>query len=351
VGDDLVVLPPRLAQPARLSFRWLSADLGDQQLSDAAGETPICGWLLANHLDESLMVHAADGRALGVIDAAGTWQQAPGGDPLAAADIPDDHLRRLVAHLLSRGAAFIGALHEALDSALENIEPALPDREADVALLVGRPLAVARAAIGLELRGRPAVDQGWNAFRTDLRGATRSDDGFPQVEVPVRIGDYRRLGDGLVGYWLESDDGYEETFYAPLSDPIDDPSIRTHADGEVAITMSVAAPARELTMLLDPRGAVHATCGLLPVKSITIPAGQYAAAMGAIDVTFRVGPVLSPVARFAVPVPDEPGHVWSWVERDGERWRTGEAGAPAADASPPGPQELREGWLKLSEMP
>ena len=54
---------------------------------------------------------------------------------------------------------------------------------------------------------------------------------IPDVRVPVRIGDYRRLGDGLVGYWREAGDGYGDTFHAPLSEPIDNPSIRTHADG------------------------------------------------------------------------------------------------------------------------
>ena len=43
-------LPPRLMQPARINFRWLSADSGSQELNSHPESTPVYGWLLANHL-------------------------------------------------------------------------------------------------------------------------------------------------------------------------------------------------------------------------------------------------------------------------------------------------------------
>jgi hypothetical protein len=44
-----------------------------------------------------------------------------------------------------------------------------------------------------------------------------------------------------------------------------------------------------LTLLMDPRGHVHATTGLLPTATIELPAEFYAAALSRMAVTFRAG--------------------------------------------------------------
>jgi hypothetical protein len=318
---DLISLPPRFVQPARLGFRWLSADLGDVQLTELASHTPICGWVLPNHLEESLMFFRPDGVALGSIDRGGRWQYAPGGVPVAPDQVVDQHLRGVITHLLGTGAAFLQNFHGAIDSALENIDPPNLTRQQETAVLIGRPLAIVRASVDLQLQGPPAVDQTWTALRRDLRSDTRQTAAVSGVQVPVRIGDFRQLGDGLVGFWQETADGLDITFNAPLSDPIDDPHIRTHADGEIAVLQSPGSPAHTLTMLVDPRGAVHATCGVLPVKTIDIPAEQYTDALGRIEVTFTTGPILSSPHDVEVPLPTEQEHTWSWVEVAGSGWR------------------------------
>jgi hypothetical protein len=38
---------------------------------------------------------------------------------------------------------------------------------------------------------------------------------------------------------------------------------------------SISKQPQKLTMLLDPRGEVHVTCGILPTKAIRIPPEQY----------------------------------------------------------------------------
>ena len=318
---DLISLPPRFVQPARLGFRWLSADLGDQQLTELASHTPICGWVLPNHLEESLMFFRADGGALGSIDRGGRWQFAPGGGPVTPEQVDDQHLRGVITHLLGSGATFLQNFHGALDSALENIDPPNLARQQETAVLIGRPLAVVRASVDLQLQGLPAVDQTWTALRRDLRTDVRQTAAVAGVLVPVRIGDFRQLGDGLVGFWAETVDGLDATFNAPLSDPVNDPHIRTHADGEITVLQSPGSPAHTLTMLVDPRGAVHAACGVLPVKTIDIPAEQYTDALGRIEVTFTTGPILSSPRDVEVPLPTEQEHTWSWVEANGTGWR------------------------------
>ncbi len=103
---------------------------------------------------------------------------------------------------------------------MENIEPENFVHHEDLALLMGRPLALVRASVNLEVKGLPASHQGWNEFRQDMERETRDDNGFSSVKFPIRIGEYRQFNDGTVGYWKEKKDGtYEDNaFFAPQSD-------------------------------------------------------------------------------------------------------------------------------------
>jgi hypothetical protein len=322
-----LTLPPRLAQPARLNFRWLSADSGEQEMNDQPATSPVCGWVLPNNLDNSLMIYDNAGKSLGSIDQTAKWQPAPGSDaPVDPEHIPNPHLQKMVGHLIARDPAFVQHFLTAIDNALENIEPENFAQHADLALLMGRPVALVRASVSLELQGRPASHQGWNNFRHDMKRYRRDDAGFTHVRFPVRLGEYRQMNDGLVGYWREAGDGYEnDLFYAPQSDEIDDELIKTHADttdadDPLTIKQTVAAPPHILAMLVDPRGTVHAASGVAPVKGISIPPDQYADALGAIEITFLSTPVLTDAGRVRLPLSPEPGFKWSWLQKDGGAW-------------------------------
>ncbi|HEY0737444.1 MAG TPA: hypothetical protein VGD69_21175, partial [Herpetosiphonaceae bacterium] len=325
-SPDWIWLPPRLTQPARLNVRWLSASQGDVEMSDDPATTPICGWVLPNNLDTSLMIYDNQGHALGLITpgsrAQVAWLPAPGHTDAPNADaIPNRHLRTMVRYLTERGPAFLTNFLTTLNTALTNIDPETSAQQQDLALLMGRPIALVRAALNLELQGLPAVHQAWNAFRQDLRRKTRDTDSFTQVEFPIRIGDYRQLNDGLVGYWKETGDGYENTFYAPHGTTIADSAIVSHTAGELTILQSVDAPPQLLSMLVDPRGAVHVTSGILPVKAIDIPVAHYLPALQAIEVTFLTAPILSDLGQINLPLPELAGYQWSWLQRDQEaRW-------------------------------
>ncbi|HKQ78708.1 MAG TPA: hypothetical protein VJ810_33735, partial [Blastocatellia bacterium] len=81
-GRAAILLPPRLTQPARLQFRWLSAEQGEQETHSHPKTTPICGWAVANHLDQSLFFYSAEGEALGSLEVDESvrvrWRSAPG---------------------------------------------------------------------------------------------------------------------------------------------------------------------------------------------------------------------------------------------------------------------------------
>lgn len=180
-------LPPRLLQPARLNFRWLSAEHArgarmDEPESNAhPAFTPVCGWILTNNLDNSLMVYNNKGEALGTIIAGANrvqWQPAPGSElprweiEKAGSARINPHLRKLIDTIVNelgrQDSSFLDHFIGTLNSALENIAPEDFSHHESLALLMGRPIAVVRAMVNLELRGRPAANQSLGALMDDM---------------------------------------------------------------------------------------------------------------------------------------------------------------------------------------
>ncbi|MFN6012313.1 MAG: hypothetical protein ACK47N_20310 [Microcystis sp.] len=349
----LISLPPRLVQPARINFRWLSAIEGEQEMNSHPATTPICGWILPNNLDNSLAIYDNQGKALGSINQLAKWQAAPGENTVIPFDKIDDHLQKVINYIIKQGAKFLSNFISALDSGLENIDPENSAQNQGLALLMGRPIALVRASLNLELEGLPAINQDWGVFWQDLRRNFRETDGFEKVKFPIRLGEYKQLNDGLLGYWLEGDDGsLSEVFYAPQSDleGVDHSAIKFHnANNPWHIDLNLKDPATLLTMLIDPRGKVHATTGILPTKSIDIPPDQYQQALEKIEITFFSAPILTDYGKINLALPDEVGYQWSWLEKEKEQWSTADKiGQTNVNAIFSGKQEIREGWLKLS---
>ena len=324
-----VPLQPRLAQPARLHFRWLSATEGTQQMNDHPDTSPVCGWILTNQLDDSIVVYDASGNMLGSIEAEADtndpnlarWNPAPGPSvPVLPADISNPYLNKMVAKLRSGGAIFVAQFLDGLDTAMSTIEPEAFESQQALSLLMGRPIALVRASLNLELQGVAAVDQGWNAFYRD-RGdgnTERNRDKFTQVKFPVRIGKHNQFNDGLVGYWKEEANGDLEPNFRLNQMPlpgITHPNIQMLNDAQIPFFQSIEDSPQFVSMLIDPRGKVHVTSGILPVKAINVPQDQYLPAMQRLGVTFLTSPLLTPGNKIKTLLPTEEGFDWSWVER------------------------------------
>lgn len=335
--DDLLpsgngaYLPPRLVQPSRLNFRWLSASQGEQESNSHPATSPICGWLLPNNLDNSLMVYDSLGNTLGSVDREANWEPAPGSNvQVELRDIANPYLRKVVARLtveLSdadevkiRKADFINNLITVIDSSLENIEPENFAQHQDLALLMGSPVAVVRASLNLELQGLPSINHGWNEFRQDLTRDERDTDNFTQVQFPIRIGEYQQLNDGTIGYWQEGEDGsLSDDFYAVHNyddDEVEDEQIKTEN-----LCRTIGDRPQNLTLLMDPRGKVHATSGVLPSKAIDLPPDYYTEALNNIEITFLSVPILAETYQIKLPLPKEAGYAWSWLEKNRYTWQ------------------------------
>lgn len=315
--EGWIALPPRLSQAAQLNFRWLSS-------------SPVCGWILPNNLDDSLEFYDASGKALGALyslpspdnPAYARWEPEPGDTGVESVDaVSNIHLQKVIRQIQSNGADHVGNLLEAIDTALGNIDPDSYAQHRSQALLMGRPIAIVRAKLDLRLMGLPAVNQDWNVFRQDMKRNTRESDEFTHVRFPIRLGEHLQLNDGLVGYYEENNAfQLKNMFYAAQSDPTTDAHIMTYHAEPINIYQSIADPPHYLTLLMDPRGVVHATSGILPTKAIDIPSDQYKDALKNIEISFFSAPILADGNTLEIPLPQEAGFVWSWQQRIGNTW-------------------------------
>lgn len=381
------LLPLRVAQPARLSFRYRSARLSTGDTGQSS--SPIFGWVLFNRFDHALAIYDEDGRPVGSFNLLGpAWQESPGASrgglnaqllefvKYLGGHVPADHhdpanapFRELLSKLI-----------DTIDHAVSGIEPDSFKQDQGLAVLIGRPLALVLADLRLDLYGSlpgdgalsglPAIEQSREAF-----DAVKSDPGyieknrwsaeFAKVRVPLLLGDGDNAHDGLVGYFVQGQNAADtyRTFYSHSaaaggsSDVVAPP---LSGEGRLSLAPADMGP-RTVVMLVDPRAAVHANVGLLPVKRIALPPSLYADALKRIDATFLVAPVLGGADRMDLPVPAEVGHAWSWLTRQVDAERLNHDGVsvrkwtvqdlvvspnPRAAFSAQ-PLRMREGWLHL----
>jgi hypothetical protein len=384
--DGVARLQPRLAQPARLALQWLPAGRWDFArdeeilLRDDEEFNPVCGWILPNFLDRGLMIYDAGGRALGSLqsvsrkswrDGVGArrpplesfhWVDIPGSrnfffgtppqritDPLG--DQANPHLRAFVTGLLSLSEGSGQAFSNLLDRASEAASPgpgAGGGQSPNLALLIGRPLALVRASLRLELDGHPARAQGWADLETARTG------GIEQVKFSVRLGERRKwndvwLGDdGLAGFFL--DRNYHR-FY-----PASDLAGRNDSYSEFGAlpVISVEQPL-DLTLLMDPSRGVGVASGILPATRFHLPFGDLTETLESKQVVFFTGPVVAAEGGqdMRMPEPSDIYGQWSWTHHpDVQVWREQSiADVQKEQGAFPGPLRIAEGWLKLLTAP
>ncbi len=356
--DHFFTLRPRLPQPSRLSFRWVSAEGNAVEMNSDPATSAICGWILPNHLDRSIMVYGGSGEPLGEVRETGDpsaasvrWDPAP--DTVTSAgkpgDIPNTQLRGFVKALLDCGADGIPALSELLaniDETMWSVDPLGARRHQGLSVLIGRPLALARASIKLELDGPPA----WNQNK-DVKGKYLSG-GIEKIQFPVRLGDIRKIRDGLIGYFpYDAGNTYNTFHVAHQKTPGENDSRYIKHNHVINLTLDPAEAPTILTLIVDPRAEVHATSCMLPAKSIQLPDEYLANALAAMNVTFQVAPLVGKGPVPDIPLPNTDVGEWSWLYRtapgpwqENRQIRTPDSKAHLS----PAPGHISEGWLKLS---
>lgn len=360
VADSFIQLPPALLQPARLDFDLLSATDDKVKFGPAAPEAdPICGWVLPNHLDRSLMAYDALGGSLGEMSVGfGTndqlqlfWTPAPDSRYATLKDVADaiPHFGAFLLALDQQDPTTFAAFLQAIDETLWTTAPMDAVFDQSLAVLMGRPLALVRAQLQFELDGTPYLDPSWQFTFTPAAPAVTG------YQFPIELGNVARLGDGLIGYFVQDD--YAAFNIVQQSGAAGSAYLKPIAvDGNYVYLPFDGTSATQLSMLVDPRAAVHATTALLPTVALTLPPQFVSDALAAMDITFRVEGALTDQSIAAdgtltilTPVPKERTGTWSWIENDAGTWTPYPTGPndTTARLSTVAPV-LRRGMLRLS---
>jgi hypothetical protein len=369
---------PRIAQPCRLLFDWMSA--AAQSIEEMTGHpatSPVCGWLMPNHLTGGFFLYDGTGEPLGALQLNGAtppvvvWQGAPADDatidePIAEALADANPLLQAVAFSLFNATRdYFTAFYDAVDTVHATVNPQNLSLESGLAVLVGRPVALVQAALRLDLQGRPMFNQ--NTVCLTENGWMDTENGLSGVEFPVLLGDVDRLDDGLIGFYRQAGtaSGFDlTTFFSQGAAPGATSGVVAPDAGTLQLTLTPTAddpdppPASEtmrVLMLVDPRAPVHAVTGILPTQALSIPSDVASAALSSLEICFLAAPVLKPSSVLAMPVPSASGFDVSFIEQlkvnGAAEWVT----FPDLAASTAGAvwqytsQSLTEGWLRINQ--
>ncbi len=362
-----ISVPPRLIQPARLNFRWLSGADGCIETHSHPETSPICGFILPNYLDQTLAVYDASGKALGSLDESATWSVPPW--QAVASDISKNvgnpYLLSVLQWLQQKYQTgnhnVITDFFDTLQLSLNQIAPAGANIYGSKSQLMGRPMAVVRSQLSFSIKGKPYIDQSWSALLRDLNNCTttpgwdyqnRYNRQWQNVEMPIRLGEHHQLNDSLIGYWPETEKGISDSqFITPLAASVDmdDSDINTFAkDVPQEQWLALVGGKQTVTMLMEPRGLVHATTGFLPTKALDIPSQYYLDALQGLEIWFQTSPLLQDdiknSSKVSVNLPQIAGYQWSW-------WDAYHGVQPIVKqdikAAFDGQQKILNGWLLL----
>lgn len=380
---ELLALPPRLTAPARLWLRFTDAAGGPDEARTATDRdeavSPVCGYLMPNHLDDALLFFDADGSDSGVVrrDERDTivWEDAPGAPSTVGASpaqaIANPFLADVAQGLLDWGVADAGldaadsrndtalrALMRTIDTTRWTTDPFGHQGEEHLALLVGHPIVVLRAVLRLEVQ-EPVDPQA-----------------AAQAVFPVRLGALAQWQDGLLGYFVNDDyrhlhctasaaaelarafgqgEGYLQgaeqvgDYAAGVgSDAAAAPVTHPYLDRSGIIQVRPNQDVR-LTLLLEPNTLVHVTSGILPRKEVGLRRDWTDAALARLSPTFRFGPVLVDPKQIRMPVAAHLHGTWSWDHRKSvTEWENLPVTHATQDALLPQDAPMgSEGWLRL----
>lgn len=404
-APGVLVAPPRLLRPARWQFRLVDAATAPgvegtearvDEIEPSLQVSPVAGFLMPDHLDESLEVFGADGAPIGEllhepVDGGVMWEIAPG--RLGPADagpgfelpVAQQSLALLANGLIAADAAgraagtasesALSAMLRAIDTTLWNIDALASLGTEHVAGLVGRPIAVVRAQLRLELMPPEDVDLSDAATAAEWEAAASAAAAYA---FGVRVGEVTRSDDGILGFFVDDDYSrfrlvdkaisgvaadagrsrgqlglYGEVIGMPPADPLTHPYIAGTDDADT-LQLHVGQTVT-LTLLMHPAGEANLTSGMLPRRALALARNWVGPGLAAIAPSLRTGPVLVETdldadAQVRLPKISVFGNDQNFLWRDTPgSWRTDAILAATQSALlPDSPAEFREGWIRVA---
>jgi hypothetical protein len=403
-SEGRMLRPPRFSAPARVRLRLVGA--ASQRADDAVDArvdevdpggmvNPVAGFLLPDHVDESLEVFDTAGNPLGELLVTGrggpdgggvVWEPAPGRpvpvdappaeglapeqEPLAALTaglVAADAAARAGGRLERDAESALSALLRAVDTTLWTVDTVAGAGSAEVAAIVGRPVAVVRALLELDI----ADDVDALTLDADGRAARAAEYAeLAQLRVAVRLGEITRPDDGLLAWFLDDDwaharlvdrvvadlareagrgRGHLVAWGETPTDPDVQPITHPYVVAEDEIVLRLGVP-RIVTLLMSPGAAVHVTSGVTPRTSTRLQRSWFAAGLDRLIPSIRGGPLLLDPGDVRLPLVAALGEQQTLTTREGPLgWRDDAILAATSSAVlPDRASVLREGWIRVT---
>lgn len=360
-----VMLPPRFMQPTRLEFNWIQGRTGencDFNLPDS----PICGWMIPNYMDQSLLIYDEDGFMLGSLivtaydgdrvhwrNAPGTPEREPSGG--GSAELPvgiNPDLKAFLSEFLRRSREHkedvLTPFLDLVDSAVWEIHQPESTGSTGLSQYAGKPLALVKAHVKLVQAGPPAA---YKFFETFKGPDSPPDISISQFKMPLWIGETHHTGDGMVGFFVQDD--YDQTGYKQFNSAFADTGYTSdyfRHNRQVDVSANHQANGTALSLIMDPYATIHLISGMLPVSEHRLPPDRIEAALNRLYLTFYLGPLLAGGESYVLPLTQLPNREWelitpgddgAWVETSNLHPSNGNAFLV------PPPLRAVEGWLKL----
>lgn len=258
----------------------------------------VSGWIVPSRMDRAVAVYDGGGRPIMLVGADGRRHLVPAAPP------PDEALQGVLDQL--GDAAAIGRFLSLCDDALRHVLLEKATGMAGAAALIGRPLAVIRAGIGLERRGGPIIDPAMLQSDEDaqglLEGGRLKVGSGPEQSVAARLGSRTLPDDGLVcvQQWTNGKPGVFERGAKMLDAGARAPTVKLVMPGAHDPLAST------LTLLMDPRGKLYVDTPILPVREAALDGELYEDVLDRLPAMLRVSHLLLPshAALRAVLTPD-----------------------------------------------
>ncbi len=397
-----VLLRPRVTAPTRWRFDLVDATSTSTDAAlariDQADLTkqisPVAGFLLPDHMDESLEVFATDGTPLGALlhdsySDAVTWEIAPGRTdvPPAAGPTDDpDPTRHLVGWIAagvvaadaadrkgtpdrSETESSLSALLRAIDTTLWTVDPFGSLGTAHIAGLVGRPIAVVAARLSLDVQ----TDLDDHVYTADTLkpGRQAAFDAMASQVFEVRLGEITRTDDGLLGYFVDNDyssfhivdrtiaqralpSGRGRGTLDPANtDPLQpDPITHTYINTAGVLRIRPGQTVR-LTLLMHPGGKVHLSSGILPRTDRALAQDWVNPGLSVLAPSLRTGPLLIDADKVRLPkIASFPAEQLFTHRDTPSSWKDDPILAASQSALLPDTQpQVQEGWVRIAPNP
>lgn len=327
-------LKPRMVAPSRLKFT-VGSTTEPSEKNDG-----VCGWVIPNMLDKSLMIFSSLGEPLGAIqkklaideDKAFYWLDTPGSVDIATSitveqmstridsAVTDPELRHFCHWLISLSSAEGERFNDLLTAAQASTVNRSPESATAVSTLLGRPLALVCTQLQLETAGQSPHDLDLNI---DSSSSGRSGEnynacintyGVESVEWPIRLGDIHAPDDGLVGIFSMASSTNNHSSYSPFYPTWGLDRWDEWKYSKQEFTVNCQSPMK-LTLLMDPQARVYATTGSQPRAHLELDRDSMQGSKHAQDFFFQVAPLVGVSDIPDMPRPSDDYGQWSWACR------------------------------------